>query len=170
MLFHLQVTKGSLHHCAKLSSLDSWLSTDYWDGCFGLCPHGHPFHSISNRQWSPPNCFSLLDLYLPKLNYNVHNKELLAIFEAFKIWWHYLKGSLTLIDMVTNHKNLEYFSITKLLTCHQVRWSEFLCQFNLIIWFCPRCLGTKPNALTRWWDVYPKEGESNYASINPTNL
>ena len=64
-----------------------------------------------------------------ELNYNVHDKELLAIFEASKIWWHYLKGSLTLIDVVMDHKNLEYFSTTKLLTHHQVHWLEFLCQF-----------------------------------------
>ena len=83
---------------------------------------------------------------------------------------YYLEGSPTPVDMVMDHKNLEYFSITKLLTHCQVRWSEFLCQFNLIIWFHPRCLSTKPNALTRQWDVYPKEGGSNYASINPTNL
>ena len=59
----------------------------------------------------------------PELNYDVHNKELLAIFEAFKIWHHYLKGSPTLIDVVMDHKNLEYFSTTsttKLLTHHQV--------------------------------------------------
>ena len=67
----------------------------------------------------------------PELNYEVHDKELLTIFEAFKIWHHYLKGSLTPIDMVTDHKNLEYFSTTKLLTHRQVRWLEFLCQFNL---------------------------------------
>ena len=106
----------------------------------------------------------------PKLNYNVHNKELLAIFEAFKIWCHYLEGSPTPIDMVMDHKNLEYISTTKLLTRHQVRWLEFLCQFNLTISFCPGCLGTKPDTLTRQWDVYPKEGGSNYASINPHNL
>ena len=29
----------------------------------------------------------------PELNYDVHNKELLAIFKAFKIWCHYLEGS-----------------------------------------------------------------------------
>jgi len=27
-----------------------------------------------------------------ELNYNTHDKELLTIFEAFKIWWHYLEG------------------------------------------------------------------------------
>ena len=73
----------------------------------------------------------------PKLNYDVHNKELLAIFEAFKIWCHYLKGSPTLIDVVMDHKNLEYFSTTKLLTHRQVCWLEFLCQFNLTIHFHP---------------------------------
>ena len=35
-----------------------------------------------------------------ELNYNVHNKALLAIFKAFKTWCHYLEGSPTLIDMV----------------------------------------------------------------------
>ena len=85
----------------------------------------------------------------PELNYDVHNKELLAIFEAFKIWRHYLEGSLTPIDMVMDHKNLEYFSTTKSLTRCQVRWSEFLCQFNLNICFCPSHLGTKPDTLRR---------------------
>ena len=44
-----------------------------------------------------------------EINYDTHDKELLAIFAAFKAWQHYLKGSLTLIDMITDHKNLEYY-------------------------------------------------------------
>ena len=51
-----------------------------------------------------------------ELNYNTHDKELLAIFEAFKIWWYYLEGPVYPIDVVTNHNNLEYFSTTKVLT------------------------------------------------------
>ena len=43
-----------------------------------------------------------------ELNYDTHNKELLVIFEAFKHWWQYLEGSGALINMVTDHKNLEY--------------------------------------------------------------
>jgi len=84
-----------------------------------------------------------------ELNYDVHDKELLAIFEAFKMWRHYLEGSASAIDVVTNHKNLEYFSTTKILTRRQARWSEYLSQFNLIIRFHPGRLGTKPDALTR---------------------
>ena len=51
-----------------------------------------------------------------ELNYDTHNKELLAIFKAFKIWWHYLEGPAYPIDIVMDHKNLEYFFTTKVLT------------------------------------------------------
>ena len=51
-----------------------------------------------------------------ELNYNVHDKELSAIFEAFKQWRHHLEGSAEPIDIITNHNNLEYFSTMKLLT------------------------------------------------------
>ena len=43
----------------------------------------------------------------------------------------------TPIDMVMDHKNIEYLSTTKLLTHCQVCWLEFLCQLNLTICFCP---------------------------------
>jgi hypothetical protein len=83
-----------------------------------------------------------------ELNYDVHDKELLAIFEAFKYWRHYLKGVGTPIDVVTDYKNLEYFSMTKLLTQQQARWSEYLSTFNMDICFRPGCLGSKPDTMT----------------------
>ena len=51
-----------------------------------------------------------------ELNYDVHDKELWAIYEAFRRWRHYLEGPASLVDVVTDHKNLEYFATTKLLT------------------------------------------------------
>src|ERR1700720_2127647 len=51
-----------------------------------------------------------------------------------------------------------------------VSWSEFLSQFNLVIRFCPGKLGTKPDSLTRRWDIYPKEGDRGYAKVNPQNV
>ena len=62
-----------------------------------------------------PIAFHSQTFTLPELNYDVHDKELLMIFEAFKIWHHYLEGSPTPVDVVMDHKNLEYFSTTKLL-------------------------------------------------------
>jgi len=54
-----------------------------------------------------------------ELNYDVHDKELFAIYDAFRIWRHYLNGSALPIDVVTDHKNLEYFSTTKILNRRQ---------------------------------------------------
>src|SRR6202021_2600300 len=88
----------------------------------------------------------------------------------FKSGRHYLEGSGSPVDVVTDHKILEYFSTTKLLTRQQARWSEFLSQFNLVIRFRPGKLGTKPDSLTRRWDVYPKEGDRDYAKVNPQNF
>src|ERR1700731_648729 len=62
-----------------------------------------------------PITFHSRTLGISKLNYDTHDKELLAIFEAFTAWRHYLKGSETPVDVVTDHKNLEYFSMVCLL-------------------------------------------------------
>src|SRR5258707_15890056 len=67
--------------------------------------------------------------------YSLSPPELLVIYEAFKSWHHYLEGSAKTINMVMDHKNLEYFTTTKKLTRQQARWSEFLSHFNLSIRF-----------------------------------
>ncbi|GJF00601.1 related to transposon-encoded proteins [Phanerochaete sordida] len=88
-----------------------------------------------------------------ELNYDVHDKELLVIFEAFRIWRHYLEGSSSPVDVITDHKNLEYFSTTKLLTRRQARWSKFLNVFNMVICF----------------HLGRLEGGNGYASVNSPN-
>ena len=47
--------------------------------------------------------FHSCTLSAPELNYDTHDKELLAIFEAFHVWRHFLEGSGTPIDVVTDH-------------------------------------------------------------------
>ncbi|KAG6328466.1 hypothetical protein ID866_10624 [Astraeus odoratus] len=73
-----------------------------------------------------PVTFYSWTLSAPELNYDTHDKELLAIFEAFHTWRHYLKDTSILVDVVMDHKNLKYFSMSKVLTRHQVQWSEYL--------------------------------------------
>src|ERR1700729_4356758 len=63
-----------------------------------------------------PVAFHSRTLSTSELNYDTHNKEPLAIFKAFQKWRHYLEGSGSPIDIVPDHKNLEYFSTTKPLT------------------------------------------------------
>ena len=68
-----------------------------------------------------------------ELNYKIHNKELLAIVEAFKQWKTYLKGSKDPVQIYTDHKNLIYFTTIKILNQRQVQWSEELSNFNFEI-------------------------------------
>src|SRR6202045_5282550 len=62
-----------------------------------------------------PVTFHSKTLHAVELNYDTHNKELLAIFEAFTVWRHYLEGSVILVQVLTDHKNLEYFGTTRTL-------------------------------------------------------
>jgi RNase H-like domain found in reverse transcriptase len=104
-----------------------------------------------------------------ELNYDTHDKELMAIYEAFKAWRPYLEGNKVLIDVVMDHKNLEYSCTTQILSRRQAWWSTFLSGFNMVIRFCPGRLGTKPDALTCWPDLYPKGEGKPYGTVNPQN-
>ena len=46
-------------------------------------------------------------------NYEIYNKELMAIICTFKEWRSELEGSTCSIDVITDYKNLEYFMFTK---------------------------------------------------------
>lgn len=105
-----------------------------------------------------------------ELNYEIHDKELLSIVDCFRIWRHYLEGAAHSVQVVSDHKNLEYFTTTKQLTRRQARWSELLGNYDYRIRYRPGKLGAKPDALTRRSDVYPKTGNGNYADANPQNL
>ena len=48
-----------------------------------------------------------------KLNYEIYNKEFLAIINIFKEWRMYLEGFIYLIKVLINYKNLLYFIIIK---------------------------------------------------------
>src|SRR5882724_2805596 len=104
-----------------------------------------------------------------ELNYEIYNKELLAIFKAFQRWCNYLEGSAHVVLMLSYHKNLNYFMTTKRLMHHQVCWSEYLSGFNYLIHYCAGWLGTKPDALTCHEDVYPW-GENAYTLADPHNF
>src|SRR5882724_11425283 len=116
-----------------------------------------------------PIVFYSHSLQPAELNYKIYDKELLAIFKAFRQWRNYLKGSAHVVLVLSDHKNLKYFATTKQLMHHQVCWSEYLSGFNYLICYCAGWLGTKPDALTCCEDVYP-QGENAYALANPHNF
>lgn len=84
-----------------------------------------------------------------ELNYEIYDKELLAIIQCLKEWRAYCEGSSQKITIYSDHKNLEYFSTSKVLTRRQARWMEFLSHFDFEIIYRKGSLMAKPDALTR---------------------
>src|SRR5437868_5269981 len=82
-------------------------------------------------------------------NYDVHDKELLAIVQALKEWRRYVVRSQHKIRILTDHKNLVHFMTTKELNERQIRWSETLSQYDIKLEYRPGKEGGKPDALTR---------------------
>jgi hypothetical protein len=82
-------------------------------------------------------------------NYEIYDKELLAIIKTLEEWRPELEGTEEQFDVITDHKNLQHFMTTKLLNQRQIRWSEFLSRFNFRIVYRPGVQGGKPDALTR---------------------
>jgi len=85
-------------------------------------------------------------------NYEIHNKEMLVIICALEEWRHFLEGAQYLVEIWTDHKNLEYFMTAKKLNCRQAHWSLYLACFDFKLTHCPgRCMG-KPDALSQRLD------------------
>ena len=77
--------------------------------------------------------------HLPaECNYEIYDKELMAIVRAFEEWRSELERSSEPINVISDHKNLNYFMSFKWLSRCQARWSEFLSQFNFKISYKPR--------------------------------
>ncbi|MBW0577780.1 hypothetical protein O181_117495, partial [Austropuccinia psidii MF-1] len=58
---------------------------------------------------------------------------------------------------------------SKVLTCPQAHWAEFLSEFHSSIIYCPGGLATLLDALSCQEDVYPERGE-DFISKNPMNF
>jgi hypothetical protein len=74
----------------------------------------HPV-AFCSKKHSPAEC-----------NYDIYDKELMAIIKALEEWRPECEGAEHTLQLVTDHKNLEYFMTKKLLNRRQARWSQFL--------------------------------------------
>lgn len=86
--------------------------------------------------WKPAAFFSR-KMSPAEAKYEICDKELLAIVKAFEEWGTELEETNDSIEVVTDHKALEYFMKSRLLSSRQARWSEFLSRFNFKICYRP---------------------------------
>ncbi|MBW0469724.1 hypothetical protein O181_009439 [Austropuccinia psidii MF-1] len=90
-----------------------------------------------------PISFHSLMFLQAELNYEIHDKELLGIFWALKLWRPFIPSLSSPCGALTNHSSLQYFMSSKILTLHQACWSGL----NFSIIYHPGHFPTLPDAL-----------------------
>jgi len=92
-------------------------------------------------------------------NYDIHDKKLLAIVQAFHEWKLYMRGSPRPVQVLTGQKNLVTFMTTMELSERQARWMQEFRQYNFKIEYRPGKEGGKPEVLTRRERDLPTAGD-----------
>ncbi len=136
------------------------LETDASDGAIGAC-----ISQPDDKGRLHPIAFHSRKLTGAELNYEIHDKELLAIVDSFKQWRVYLEGPRHQVQVYTDHKNLLYFTTTKVLNRRQVRWSEELSSYNFQIQYRKGSENSKADALSRRADHMADRPQVNQAIL-----
>lgn len=96
-----------------------------------------------------PAAYLLKKLSPAESNYDIHDKELLAIVRCMEEWRGMLIGLDKPFVVLSDHQNLKHFMTTHRLNERQVRWSQLLSQFNFKLQYRPGRLAARPDALSR---------------------
>ncbi len=144
------------------SRLSSRIEIDALDLAIDAC-----FSQEHEGMWHPMTYLSR-KLSLAKQNYDVHDKELLAIVVSLESWRVYTKGSLEL-TILTNHKNLVHFTTIKQLNRRQVRWLERLEQYKFKIQYILGKNNGKANALSKRSDHIETKKSFNHNILKVNN-
>ncbi|KAL0195339.1 hypothetical protein M9458_008911, partial [Cirrhinus mrigala] len=127
---------------------------------------------LSQRQGQPlktyPCAFFSHKLSPAERNYDVGNRELLAIKLALEEWRHWLEGARHPFTILTDHRNLEYIRTAKVLNHRQARWALFFTRFHFDITYRPGSQNTKADALSRIHE--PDHSPATPETIIPTSV
>jgi len=122
----------------------------------------------SDEMWRPI-AFISKSLSDMERNYEIHNKEMLAVVRCLEVWRHFLEGATTKFKIWTDHKNLEYFMKAQKLNRRQARWALYLSRFNFTL---KHVLGSKmgkADSLSRRpdWEVGVEKDNKDQKLVKP---
>ncbi|KAJ1580222.1 hypothetical protein NDA11_001426 [Ustilago hordei] len=105
-------------------------------------------------------------------NYEIHDKELLAVVACLTQWRHMLAGLPSQLVILTDHEALKYFKSQRCITGRQARWAILLADFDFILQYRPGDKGGEPDALTRRTDMQPagEEQDPNVRQLLPPRV
>jgi len=82
-------------------------------------------------------------------NYEIYDKEMLAIIRGLEAWRHLLEGAQFKFEIWTNYKNLEYFMKAQKLNRRQAQWALYLSRFDFTLKHVPETRMGKADRLSR---------------------
>jgi len=85
-------------------------------------------------------------------NYEIHNKEILAVVRYLEVWRHFLEETMIKFKIWTDHKNLKYFIKVQKLNKRQARWALYLSRFNFTLKHIPGSKMEKADSLSKRLD------------------
>jgi len=122
----------------------------------------------SDEMWRPI-AFISKSLSDMERNYEIHNKEMLAVVRCLEVWRHFLEGATTKFKIWTDHKNLEYFMKAQKLNRRQARWALYLSRFNFTLKHVPGSKMGKADSLSRRpdWEVGVEKDNKDQKLVKP---
>ncbi|RXW11612.1 hypothetical protein EST38_g14245 [Candolleomyces aberdarensis] len=103
-------------------------------------------------------------------NYQIYDRELLAIIRALRTWRHYIHGSQLPVTIITDHQNLTFFKQPQRLNQRQRRWIPELEEYNYVLKHHKGATMIQSDALSRRPDHHPEEDENEETILLPDNL
>ena len=125
----------------------------------------------SNELWRPA-AFISKSLSDTEQNYEIHDKEMLAVVRCLEAQRYFLEGTTTKFKIWTDHKNLEYFMIVQKLNRRQARWVLYLSRFNFTLKHVPGSKIEKADSLSRRldWEIEVDRDNENETLVKPEQL
>jgi len=102
-------------------------------------------------KWRPV-AFLSKSLNETERNYEIHDKEMLAIIRGLEAWRYLLEGVQFKFEIWMDHKNLEYFMKAQKLNRRQAHWALYLSRFDFTLKHVPGMRMGKTDGLSRRLD------------------
>ena len=98
-------------------------------------------------------------------NYEIYDKEMLAIIASLKDWRHFLEGLPKPFEIWSNHENLTYWKEPQNLSRRQARWAQYLFRFNFVLTHIAGNKNIKADVLSQRPDYQVSDAEDNQDQI-----
>ncbi len=106
--------------------------------------------------------------FLPaERNYDIYERELLAVMKALAHWCHYLGWTKHPFIILTDHANLQYWKAPKNLNRRTAQWHTDLQEYDFEIHYIPGKTNTGPDILSRPLNVDQGKEDNQGITILP---